>query len=127
MKHSIKSCSSLLFKRKEESMKLENLHADFGVAQPEEQALMLSAYRLRRAEDMQKPGRVWRKPVETASKPPAFTTEEKAVMKMLGLKQKDMLALRSVAAVEVVDTPQEVTEEDTKLFFDGTFDESEEA
>jgi hypothetical protein len=89
--------------------------------------VILSIYRLRRAEDMQKPGRVWRKPADTASKPPAFTAEEKAVMKMLGLRQKDMLALRNVAAVEAVDTPQEVTEEDTKLFFDGTFDESEEA
>jgi hypothetical protein len=127
MKHSVKSCSSLLFKRKEESMRLENLYTDFGIAQPEEQAVILSIYRLRRAEDMQKPGRVWRKPAETASKPPAFTAEEKAVMKMLGLKQKDMLALRNVAAVEVVDTPQETIEEDTKLFFDGTFDESEEA
>jgi hypothetical protein len=107
-------------------MKLENLYQNFGEATPEEQVRMLSSYRFRRAEDMEKPGRVWRKPVEAAKKKVVFTPEEKAVIKMLGITTKEMLSLREAASGGVLEFPQEPIEEEVKLFFDSTFDESEE-
>lgn len=78
-------------------MRLENLYSNFGLASPEDQAAYISAYRLRRAEDLEKSfARSKKKSTASRSKIDlSLTDEEKRLAKMLGLKQKDMLALRA--------------------------------
>jgi len=78
-------------------MRLENLYPNFGTSSPEAQAAYMSVYRLRRAEDMEKPSTY---PKKKASSPGDrslidLSYEEKALMKKLGLKQKDMILLRA--------------------------------
>ncbi len=85
-------------------MRLENLYENFGKASPEIQAQYMSEYRLRRAEDLSKTP-TWPKPKKIAkgtSKKPRvkYTDEEKTLMKLLGLKQKDIVALRAVTEEE---------------------------
>lgn len=83
-------------------MRLENLYENFGKVSSEMQAQYISAYRLRRAEDMAKTP-TWPKQ-KKASKPKkrkvVLTPEEKTLMKLLGLKQKDVVALRAIAEEE---------------------------
>lgn len=101
-------------------MRLENLYSNFGTASPEDQAAFMSAYRLRRAEDMAKPSTRPRKNVagKGSKIDLSLTDEEKTLMKILGLKKKDMLLLRS-SIEEVEDT------DDTTLLSDDTFTEED--
>ena len=94
-------------------MRLEDLYENFGTAAPEAQLAYVSLYRLRRAEDLAKPSTYRRKSTRTVQSKAALTEEEKLLCKLLGLKQKDILALRTAPTEE-----DEVTEE---LFDDGTF------
>ncbi len=102
-------------------MRLENLYLNFGTSSPEEQAAYISSYRLRRAEDMAKPSSMKKKPGKAVSTKVTLSDEEKAVMKLLGLKMKDVIALREA----VIDTG-EVEEETGNLFEDTTFEEVDE-
>lgn len=99
-------------------MRLENLYENFGTATPEAQLAYISLYRLRRAEDLAKPSTDRRKSSVLSQAKIVLTEEEKLLCKLLGLKQKDILALRISATEE-----DEVTEE---LFDDGTFTGGEE-
>lgn len=101
-------------------MRLENLYLNFGDASSESQAMYISLYRLRRAQDLE---RIPSSKKRSVSVKPRLelTEEEKVVMKMLGLKQKDIIALRSMST-EV----EEEVEETGDLFKDNTFDEEEE-
>jgi hypothetical protein len=102
-------------------MRLEDLYENFGTATPERQAEFISAYRLRRAEELAKPATTSKRRMTTSSVNRSkidLSDEEKALMKMLGLKQKDMLALRATAEVEEED-------DGTALLTDNTFDEEE--
>jgi len=80
---------------------------------------MVAEYRLKRATDLESVQA--EKKRSTTSRPPAnkvvLTEEEKAVMKMLGLKVKDLLALRSVQ--------EDIVEETGNLFEDSTFEEGD--
>ena len=80
-------------------MRLENLYENFGRAAPELQAQYITSYRLRRAEDMDKPP-TWPKTKKTAAKSAqakiVLTDEEQTLIKLLGIKKKDILALRSL-------------------------------
>ena len=84
-------------------MRLENLYPNFGLASPEAQAEYITSYRLRRAEDMDKPS-TWpkkkaaAKSAKQAISPP--TEEEKVLMKLLGLKKKDIISLRALSTEE---------------------------
>lgn len=102
-------------------MRLENLYLNFGTSSPEEQLAYVVAYRLKRAEDMAKPIPSRKKKSEKASAAKVvLTEEEKVVMQLLGLKQKDIIALRGITVAE------EVEEEETgNLFEDSTFEEEE--
>jgi len=100
-------------------MRLENLYLNFGKASAEGQAAYISAYRLRRAEDMAKPSTRTKKGSVNTSKID-LSDAEKALMKMLGLKQKDMKALQAL-----VETTEETTN-DVDLFTDDTFEEEDE-
>ena len=84
-------------------MRLENLYENFGLASPEAQAEYMSAYRFRRSQDLLKEP-TWPKPKKksTKSKKPkaVLTEEEKVLMKLLGLKKKDMVALRAASLEE---------------------------
>jgi hypothetical protein len=102
-------------------MRLENLYLNFGTGSSEEQAKYISEYRLRRAQDLERVPTSKKKSVSTKSKL-ELTEEEKVIMKMLGLKQKDILALRSMT----VEAEEETVEETGELFKDETFDEEEE-
>lgn len=99
-------------------MRLENLYKDFFHSSHEDQLSHIVSYRLKRAADLDKPSS--EKPVrlkKTTSL--SLTKEEKAVMKMLGLKPKDLLALRETSGTS------EDKEETEDLFKDSTFDEED--
>lgn len=98
-------------------MRLENLYPNFAKLCEAEQIAYIASYRLRRAEDMSKPAFV-KKSKAPASQKLELTEEETAVMKLLGLKKKDILALRETAVAEVV-------EETGNLFADDTFEEED--
>ena len=86
-------------------MRLENLYPNFGKATPEDQAAYISAYRLRRAEDMAKPP-TWPKAKKVASGKRSkidLSESEKLLMKSLGLRQKDMLMLKALTETEEED------------------------
>ena len=80
-------------------MRLENLYENFGRSSPELQAKYITSYRLRRAEDMAKPP-TWPKAKKAATKSARakiiLTDEEQTLMKLLGIKKKDIVALRSL-------------------------------
>jgi len=79
-------------------MRLENLYPNFGKASPAEQASYVATYRLRRAEDMGKTP-TWPKPkkVSTAkARALPLTEAEKSIMQLMGLKKKDVIAMRQL-------------------------------
>ena len=83
-------------------MRLENLYENFGLASPERQAEYVVNYRLLRAQDMDKPS-TW--PKVKVSKRVAkvkveLTEEESNLAKLLGIKKKDILALRLLTSIE---------------------------
>jgi hypothetical protein len=79
-------------------MRLENLYQNFGESSPEAQALYVTEYRLRRAEDMTKVPS-WPKPTKKGKRKKALplSEDEKQVMKLLGLKKKDVIAMRAMS------------------------------
>ena len=83
-------------------MRLENLYSNFGLATPEKQAEYVTNYRLRRAEDMAKPSTWPKKKAASKSRKAAIqlTEEEQTLMKLLGLKKKDVVALRALSELE---------------------------
>ena len=82
-------------------MRLENLYTNFGESSPELQALYVTEYRRRRAEDMSKIP-TWPKPKKagktskTRKTIAPLTVDEKQIMTLLGLKKKDVIAMRSM-------------------------------
>jgi len=78
-------------------MRLENLYSNFGTSSPEAQAAYMSAYRLRRAEDIAKPSTYPKKKASTSGSRSKIdlSESEKLLMKRLGLRQKDMLLLKA--------------------------------
>lgn len=79
-------------------MRLENLYPNFGESSPESQALYVAEYRARRAEDMSKQP-TWPKPKKLTKKKIQalpLTPEEEQVMKLMGLKKKDVIAMRNM-------------------------------
>lgn len=99
-------------------MRLENLYINFGKSPPAEQAKYIAEYRLRRSQDLaaipptSKKSSVIKSKIDVSD----LTPEEKAVMKSLGLKMKDIAALR--ASVQ-----EEVAADDQDLFKDELFEE----
>ena len=66
----------------------------------EEQLAYVAEYRLRRAEDMAKPP-TWPKPQKKGKgkgkkKAAPLTSEEKVLMDLLGLKKKEVIAMRKL-------------------------------
>jgi hypothetical protein len=103
-------------------MRLENLYENFGTATPERQAEFMSEFRLRRAEELSNPATTSKRRMTTSSVNRSkidlsVTPEEKALMKLLGLKQKDIAALRAIEPDE--------EESGVELFSDQTFAEDE--
>ncbi len=80
-------------------MRLENLYKNFGESSPEAQALYVTEYRLRRAEDMMKVPS-WPKPSKKKGKKRVkaapLTPEEKAIQSLLGLTKKQVISMRSL-------------------------------
>lgn len=84
-------------------MRLENLYENFGNASPEEQAQYISEYRLRRAEDLSNTPsypKTTTKTTNTTKSKIQLTDEEQVLMKLLGVKKKDMIALRALSSDE---------------------------
>lgn len=101
-------------------MRLEDLYQDFSKMSSEEQASFISSYRLRRATELASttPLKLSTAKIKTKVE---LSDEEKAIMKLLGLKQKDVLALRSNNSTE----PIEEDTEAANLFKDDTFEDDE--
>lgn len=79
-------------------MRLENLYTNFGESSSESQAAYVADYRARRAEDMLKTP-TWPKPKKLSKKRVAalpLTPEEEQVMKLMGLKKKDVIEMRTM-------------------------------
>lgn len=94
-------------------MRLENLYSNFGKSPPEEQEKFVAEYRLRRAQDLAAiPPTTSRKTTSGIKSKIDLSDEEKAVMKMLGLKQKDILALRASIEVEEISNDKELFKDD---------------
>ena len=104
-------------------MLLSQLYKNFGKSSPEEQAEYVAAYRLRRAADLATtPANKERKlTAGTVLKKLILSEEEKLLMKLLGLKQKDVLAMR-----ELKTSIDEADLNDTALLNDSTFEEGDE-
>jgi hypothetical protein len=90
---------------------------NFGESPPVQQAEFIAAYRLRRASDLATIPSTKKSNVKKPSL--ELTDEDKALMKKLGLKQKDIMALREAASDEVEDTTA------AELFKEDTFEEDE--
>jgi hypothetical protein len=101
-------------------MRLENLYVNFGKSPPEEQARYIAEYRLRRSTDLAAAPPTSKKSTVIKSKfdVSALTAEEKAIMKMLGLKAKDIAALRASVV-------EEDSIKDDKDLFKESIDEEE--
>lgn len=103
-------------------MRLEDLYTDFSALDAAKQLEFVAAYRLRRATDLETV------PIKTiARSAPAraktkvvLSSEEKALLKMLGIKQKDIAVLKA-AAVE----DKEDEETASALFKDDTYEEED--
>lgn len=104
-------------------MQLGQLYKNFGTSSPEEQAEYVAAYRLRRAADLATtPANKKRKlTAGTVLKKLVLSEEEKLLMKLLGLKQKDILAMR-----ELKTSIDEADMNDATLLNDSTFEEGDE-
>ena len=104
-------------------MLLSQLYKNFGTSSPEEQAEYVAAYRLRRAADLATtPANKERKlTAGTVLKKLVLSEEEKLLMKLLGLKQKDILAMR-----ELKTSIDEADMNDATLLNDSTFEEGDE-
>ena len=105
-------------------MQLKDLYKNFGTSTPEEQAEFISQYRLKRASELESISTVQkRKPTTRTSAKAKLTLseEEKLLMKMLGLKQKDILAARSKKSEE-----EDAEENGAELLQESTFEGGEE-
>jgi len=103
-------------------MRLEDLYENFGKASPEAQLEFIAAYRLRRAKDLETI------PKAKSSSSPKKTSlelseEEKILMAILGLKKKDIIALRDL---KEDNNPAEAGSGED-LFKDSTYEEGEES
>lgn len=93
-------------------MRLEQMFCNFGESPPEKQAEFMAAYRLRRASDLATIPSTKKSSIKKPSL--ELTDEDKALMKKLGLKQKDIIALREAASDTIEDnTSAELFKEDT--------------
>lgn len=101
-------------------MRLEGLYQDFSRMSPEEQASFISSYRLRRATELASTTPL-KLPAAKIKTKVELSDEEKAIMKLLGLKQKDVLALRNNNVTEPVEDDKEAA----NLFKDDTFEEGD--
>ena len=97
-------------------MRLEQLYKNFGSSSVEDQTAYIVEYRLKRAKDLET---IPKSKPSTTSKKISYelTDEEKALMKLLGIKKRDLEALRS--ATSNGDAEETGTSED--LFKDDTF------
>jgi hypothetical protein len=105
-------------------MQLSQLYKNFATSTQEEQEEFISLYRRKRAVDLSSSTPTQRKKTPAGvsiSTKLALSEEEKLLMKMLGLKQKDILAMRTAKIGE-----DEVNEDESVLLKDSTFDEGDE-
>jgi hypothetical protein len=96
-------------------VRLEQLYKNFGSSSVEDQTAYIVEYRLKRAKDLET---IPKSKPSTTSKKISYelTDEEKALMKMLGLKKKDIEALRSATSngdAEETGTSEELFKDDT--------------
>ena len=92
-------------------MKLENLYTDFLSLTPPLQEVFLFEYFTRRQQDLLNPVRfVKRTPRKASAEQLKFTDEEKALMKVLGLKQRDLIKLRESMPSEIDEADQDEDE-----------------
>jgi len=99
-------------------MKLEELYQDFALLDPVGKLSFVSEYRVLRSYNLKSEVNVkTRKVPETTS----FTEQEKLLMKLLGLKAKDLRALK---ALKEERSEVEETDDDSELSAATLFDEN---
>jgi hypothetical protein len=96
-------------------VRLEQLYKNFGSSSVEDQTAYIVEYRLKRAKDLETIPKS--KPTTTSKKVTYdLTDEEKALMKLLGIKKRDLEALRSATSngdAEETGTSEELFKDDT--------------
>lgn len=105
-------------------MRLEDLFTNFGRSSIEDQTKFIAEYRLRRAKDLDSI-QSGVKPKTNSSKTTSkveLSAEEKALMKMLGIKQKDVAALRALSQIA---EPESDIDSTGEIFKDDSFEEEE--
>ena len=101
-------------------MRLENLYTNFGLMSVEDQSAFVHSYRARRQADLDstKPVPVKARAASAKGSKIELSETEKALMKSLGIKVKDLAILRSM--VEIESSPADDT-----LFNETTFEGGE--
>lgn len=92
-------------------MKLEELYPNYNEMTQEERFAFVAGYRFKRASDLSRT----EEPSAKKQGLLVLTEEEKVLMKLLGIKQKDIKALRALQGEE---PPSEETPEDDAVLFD---------
>lgn len=92
-------------------MKLEELYQDFELLSPEERMAFVAEYRAKRASELRKNDEAKTKKQLSIG----FTEQEKLMMKLLGLKAKDLKALKSLKDDDVSENN---SEEEAAILFD---------
>lgn len=98
-------------------MRLENLYPNFGLMPVEKQVEFVSAYRFKRQMELDSAKSVGKAKIQSVKRSKIeLSDEEKALMKLLGIKAKDIETLRGAMKSE------EVSSDDEKIFADNTFE-----
>jgi hypothetical protein len=95
-------------------MKLEELYPNYNELNQEERIAFVASYRFKRASDLSHTD----EPSAKKQGLLVLTEEEKALMKLLGIKQKDIKALRALQGNEPEAASEDTTEDDAVLFDD---------
>lgn len=97
-------------------MRLENLYSNFGLMSVDEQQKFISDYRFKRQMELDSTKQATKVKSSVKGSKIELSDEEKALMKLLGIKVKDIETLRGAMKSE------EVSSDDEKIFADNTFE-----
>lgn len=98
-------------------MRLENLYPNFGLMSVEKQVEFVSAYRFKRQMELDSVKSVGKTKTQSVKHSKIeLSDDEKALMKLLGIKAKDIETLRGAMKSE------EVSSDDEEIFADNIFE-----
>lgn len=100
-------------------MRLENLYSNFGLMSVDEQQKFISDYRFKRQMELDSTKQATKVKSSVKGSKIELSDDEKTLMKLLGIKAKDIEVLRNAANIE------EHSQNDEAIFADDTFEEEE--